>query len=454
MELLDKAVQGGYCIGCGTCTSTANSPYQITMNDRGCFEASLKNISAEIDDNEQKVCPFYESQWNEDAIAQNLFSKTNSYYQQIGYFKQIYAGRVNDEKFVKRGSSGGLAKWLLQELLDSDLVDYVVQVYNNEDNPQKLFEYRIVSTPEQVALGSKSAYYPVEMSGVLEHIKNNPGSYAITGVPCFIKGIRLLQLNNQIFAERIKYCIGIICGHLKSKFYAEMIGWQLGVNPDELGYIDFRVKIAGKRANEKGVLVKSVNGFASEPEIVQNIFGTNYGHGFFKYNACDYCDDVIGETADISIGDAWLPEFLNSGNSILVTRNIEINNVIVTGLKNSKLSFEIIEPAKLIQSQAGGYRDRREGLVYRLGNKEKLKEWVPQKRITTNQITLDKTRINIYKKRQIIAKESYPLFQKAKEKNDFIAFQKSMKKHIIDYKALYSSKAKLFQFLGYFSKRL
>ena len=32
----------------------------------------------------------------------------------------------------------------------------------------------------------------------------------------------------------------------------------------------------------------------------------DWGMGIFKLGACDYCDDIVGETADISFGDAWL----------------------------------------------------------------------------------------------------------------------------------------------------
>ena len=31
---------------------------------------------------------------------------------------------------------------------------------------------------------------------------------------------------------------------------------------------------------------------------------------YFKHNACNFCDDVFGETADITFMDAWLPEYV------------------------------------------------------------------------------------------------------------------------------------------------
>ena len=42
-------------------------------------------------------------------------------------------------------------------------------------------------TPEEVLAGAKSRYYPIEMSKVMDFIKNNEGRYAFVGIPCFIK---------------------------------------------------------------------------------------------------------------------------------------------------------------------------------------------------------------------------------------------------------------------------
>ncbi|MCC5929239.1 MAG: Coenzyme F420 hydrogenase/dehydrogenase, beta subunit C-terminal domain [Cyclobacteriaceae bacterium] len=443
LELLDKVIKGGYCIGCGACTTSENSPYTIQTNEKGCYEAKLRAPTENFSDEaELKVCPFYESQLNEDVLSKKLFEHDNSYDEKIGWYQNIYAGRVKDNEYFLRGSSGGFAKWLLRKLLEKNLVDYVIQVYNNEGNPDNLFEYRVVNTLDEVDAGSKSVYYPVEMSEVLSFVKKNPGRYAITGVPCFIKGIRLLQQNEPIFAERIKFCIGIICGHLKSKYYAEMIGWQLGVKPKELSHIDFRVKIPGKKANEKGVQAKSITGFTSKAEIVQNIFGTNYGHGFFKYNACDYCDDVIAETADISIGDAWLPEYLGSGTSIIASRNENITNII-NEYHESALTLDEIEPEKLYKSQEAGYRHRREGLSVRLALKSKKSHWYPKKRTHIDLTTITKKRARIYRQRVTLAQKSFRYYIKSKEKSDLSYFIKSMSFEIDLYGSLYKNKKSL-----------
>ena len=39
----------------------------------------------------------------------------------------------------------------------------------------------------------------------------------------------------------------------------------------------------------------------------------DWGAGFFQNPACDWCDDVVGETADVSFGDAWVEPYSSDG---------------------------------------------------------------------------------------------------------------------------------------------
>ena len=96
----------------------------------------------------------------------------------------------------------------------------------------------------------------------------------------------------------------------------------------------------------------------------------------------DYCDDVIGESADISFGDAWLPQYLKDykGNNIITVRNNNLKNIIEDAIENDELTFDELKPKDMFQSQAGGYRHRREGLQHRLFLNEKNDVWTPKKR--------------------------------------------------------------------------
>src|SRR5690606_35788511 len=157
-----------------------------------------------------------------------------------------FAGYVSESDFRERGSSGGLVTWLLCELLEKSLVDAVIHVResaatSSPDAP--LFTMQVSRSVEEVRSGSKSRYYPVDMSAVLDYVKKHRGRYAVVGVPCFVKAIRLLALKEPVIRDRIAFCISLVCGHLKSDRFARLLAWEAGIRPDDLRTIDFRRKL-------------------------------------------------------------------------------------------------------------------------------------------------------------------------------------------------------------------
>lgn len=440
--LRKTVIDGGYCIGCAACTAVQGSPFEIEMDKRGQYRATLKggeprNARAE------RVCPFSSEAKNETQIGEILYGDQSAFDEHVGFHRACYVGYVTEGAFRAKGSSGGMGKWILCELLRKDLVDGVIQIIaqSPKSSGDSIYGFNIIDAPEDVLEGSKSVYYPVEMSGALDYIREHPGRYAITGIPCFIKALRLLAHEEPVFKKRIAYCIGLICGHLKSKHYADMIAWQFGVEPGKLEHIDFRRKLPGTRANEKGVKVESIDGNmeVAEPDIVQNLFGTNYNHGFFQYNACNFCDDVVGETADISVGDAWLDEYLENGKgtNVVVVRNPVIHRLVEDAIEEGRLDCEVVSADKVAESQAGGFRQRREGLAYRLHLADEKGTWRPPKRVRPSVSHISQKRRMVYDLRMRMTKKSHTAFQKALRKGDFEVFRREMQPLLEAYQELY-----------------
>ena len=430
--LQETVVGGGYCIGCGACTmATEGQPIRIQLDKLGQYTAQ---IDTSHDDQAQSavlaVCPFYPEGPNEDQIGEELFGQHAQRHHEIGYHTQVYAARVTDTTLFEQSSSGGVARWVLGKMLERGLVDKVIHV-ESVDSPSAdtpLFRFAVTDKPQDVLRTARSAYYPVEMSGVLAYVRENPGRYAITGVPCFLKAVRRLSRQVPLFQQRILFCVGIICGHLKSTGYAEMLAWQMGVNPSDLSGFDFRVKIPGKAANEKGVsaLSRAESGKVFGPRIVQDLFGTNYGHGFFKYSACDFCDDVVAETADISIGDAWLKEYLHKGTSLVIVRNPTLGALVKEAIDSGQIEADVLTPDQAADSQRAGFRHRRQDLKYRLHLADQAGTWRPQKRVEPSSSHLDANRQQLVQARVTIATRSHAAFQEAKSKNDWGHFVKVM----------------------------
>ena len=43
-----------------------------------------------------------------------------------------------------------------------------------------------------------------------------------------------------------------------------------------------------------------------------------FNAGAMMLNACNYCDDVVGETSDLTVGDAWIPKYDTDGSKELI----------------------------------------------------------------------------------------------------------------------------------------
>lgn len=428
-ELYENIIKNNYCIGCGACASVRDSPFRMQMDVYGNIIAYPHQ---NLDNNNVKVlniCPFSNDSRNESEISEILFSEINNNDTKIGKYLECFAGYVKIGDFRKKGSSGGIAKWLGYALLNENKVDYFVHVVANHTNdPQKpLFDYAVISDKNDVINGSKSSYYPVTLVNIVKTIRETDGRYAITGVPCFIKALRLLAFEEDIFKKRIKYTIGIVCGGMKSANHSKLIGWQLGVKPENLVSIDFRRKHIDKPASYKIYQVWSNLDTNERYKDSYELYGIDWGAGYFKPNACDYCDDVVGETADVSLGDAWLPRFEADpdGTTIIIVRNKEILDVINRN-NNETLVLTDLTATDVAKSQDGGFRHRREALSLRIAKKEINNNWYPNKRVIGNEYKLTKKRKTIYSLREEIAKQSHISFLNALSKNDITVFNKEM----------------------------
>ena len=447
---MQSIIDGGYCVGCGACASIPDSPFQIRMDEKGCFQAEINSASNGLDSAQEaaalEVCPFSGQGPNEDAIGRELFGEDNESreHDRIGFHRATYAGHVNEGGYRDRGSSGGMGSWVLTELMRRDKIDAVIHVgaVSPEENG-RLFEFKISRSIEEVNERAKSRYYPVELSQVIREVFERPGRYALVGLPCFIKAFRLLARQNPVLNERILYTLAIVCGHLKSSRFAELFSWQCGIEPGDLEAIDFRKKIETQPASHYGIEVK---GSSDGNEVVDcktnvDFYGSNWGHGLFKYSACDYCDDVLGETADVVVGDAWLPGYVedSKGTNVVVVRDARIYEMIEAGITENRLSLDSIDADTVAASQDAGLRHRREGLQYRLLLKDQENSWRPPKRVIAKEEHLTERQKTIYKLRVELAAYSHEAFIKAIAAGSFKKFTQLMKPLQDKYDSLYAA---------------
>jgi len=370
-------VRAGLCIGCGSCVAQARDEGRAGLaNDaeapRMRFDrygelepagtSSWLRRGTEVF---SRTCPFSPSARDETALATALFPDSAHDDPMVGRFQSAYVGHAAEGDFRTQGSSGGMVSWAAAELLRTGLVDGVAHVAPSGGD--RFFRYRLSRTPEEIRGGARSRYYPVEMSEVIETIRTVPGRYAVVGVPCFIKAVQLLRREDPVLQERIAFTLGLFCGHMKSARMVESFAYQMGVQVEDIRAVEYRLKDAGRPANWYTAQLTLQGGRSMQRDWFHLAEG-DWGSGFFQNQACNFCDDVVAETADISFGDAWVEPYASDGRgtNVVIVRSPVLHALVSDAVAAQRLALAPVDAAFLVQTQAAGFRQRREGLAYRL----------------------------------------------------------------------------------------
>lgn len=454
MTEIENVIEGDFCIGCGVCKVAANDSVKMVWDKYGKFRATIEDSASDRQeslDAASAVCPFSGGP-NEDDLARQLYPKLPNH-EEIGRFGKTYAGWVIKNSYREAGSSGGLTNWICCQLLEQGLADAVVHVKPIDplENKGRLFEYGISTCIEDVKSGAKSRYYPIEMSGVLEQVRKSPlKRFVFVGLPCFTKAVRLLAQQDNHFATKVAYCVSLFCGHLKSAAFAELLAWQAGIKPDNLKTFDFRHKLVGRPASSYGFCATAKSTDEDKIKPMSSVFGGDWGQGLFKYNACDYCDDVVGETADISVGDAWLPKYVDDhlGTNVIIVRHPDLEQLMESGQNEETIHLEPISVNQVTKSQRSGLNHRREGLAYRLALKEAAGEWHPPKRVQPS-FAIPHKRKKTYDLRILFAQRSHEAFVKAKQEGTLDVFFTEMRPLMNDYAKIYRQPKWLVKLKGF-----
>ena len=440
-----EEIENGYSVQSGV-FGAINEKITTSLNEYGQYEAHFdaSKLTEEELDSLAAVSAMSNHKLNEDVLGKKLFGdiKDIKHDDLLGYYTDLYAGYVTEGDYRANASSGGLGSWLLVQLLERKLIDgviHVVPVDPSEENGL-LFKYSISKTPEAIVAGAKSRYYPADLSEVLRTVKKTGGKYAITGIPSFITELRLLAEYDADFRQSIAFTIGLICGHQKSTKYAEALAWQHGIKPGDLISVNFRKKVEGQSSNR---YISEFTGKIDGKTVTivkdqDKLFASNWGHGFFKAKLSDFTDDVFNELADISLGDAWLPEYTkdSGGTNVIVVRNLLISEIIKEGLEGGALTLDTLAVERVVRSQSGLVHHNQDELPYRLYKKDQQHEWRPVKRFDASN-HLPSLRKKVQDIREKIVEQSHRSYKEAVELDDWNHFYARMKPLVKKYAMTY-----------------
>ena len=108
----------------------------------------------------------------------------------------------------------------------------------------------------------------------------------------------------------------------------------------------------------------------------------------------------------------------------------EMLEVFENAKKNKQLLLLKIREKDAIDSQSGGFRQRGEGLAFRIKRKENEGKWVPEKRVKSSDFKVSLLRQRIYSRREDVTMLTRKSFYEALKNDDYSHYYKTTNKKI------------------------
>lgn len=389
--VIARVVANDLCIGCGVCAAMCPSEaLGMTWSATG-FLVATQLGECDADGTCIQVCPF-NPQPDADALTEAVLAPgvlPDSPHEDanVGRYHSTYVGY--SKEYRPAASSGGLATYVTATLLREGVVDRVITVRAAEGSSAH-YEYSLACSEDELRASSRTRYFPVTADHAIRMARTLPGNVAFVGIGCFVKAVRLAQRRDPVLAEKVRFVVGIICGGVKSSFFTEYLANKAGTAASDIVDPGYRVKDMSRPASDYSF--EHTDGqTGSRHELRMRVVGDMWGTGLFKANACDFCEDVTTELADISLGDAWLTPFVEDGRgtSVIVTRSRFADRLIQDGIARGDLALESLPFEQFKSSQQGSFNHRQYGLPVRLALERLKGRAVPPKRFAGGTVPVE-----------------------------------------------------------------
>lgn len=278
-KLLNSSIKTNLCCHCGACAGLCPVG-AITVNRNIVSVSSEKCVDCGLC---VYCCP---------ACGYRLSDLTLEDIKEL----PVFAACSVDPNVSSEASSGGFVTQTLLSLLDNNEITAAAVVTTGDNLNEASSKYTVTSSREDILSARRSKYTQATIDNVIDHIKNNDGSYAVVGLPCQLYAVTRAAERVPSLKSRIKYKIGMVCGYTYNEECIDGLIKVLGTSRENVkAVLGWR---EGGLPGNFSVMLK--NGEAlSMPFADEHSVDVTY----YAQNRCLLCKDCLCEYGDVVCAD-------------------------------------------------------------------------------------------------------------------------------------------------------
>jgi len=271
---------------------------------------------------------------------------------EFGRHIKCFIGHAADPEIRHNASSGGIATAVSLFLLESESPAAVVATRMKEKSIYDT-EPTLCKSGSEVLRAMGSKYCPATTNSILKDLNRRTNhSIVFIGLPCHIQGIRNAQEFEPLKKIDNIITIGLLCGGVRGQEGTKWILKNRNIATESVQCIKYRGD------GWPGVMQIQFKNSKKNIKIPYQQYNDEYFESWQPWR-CFLCLDRTAESADISLGDAWLPELKedSQGTSIIVARTEKGLRIIEEAIKHEAIKAFEVSSETFWKSQLGLWKD-------------------------------------------------------------------------------------------------